>query len=499
MSTFEDVHDLLARAGSNVVRSTAYDTAMLAATSAEGVWTAHAAPRFPESLEWLTTHQNHDGSWGGPWPHYHDRLLSTLRAVLTLSRSQHRRADIRATTAGIRYIWLNANRLPLDPYETVAFELIFPTLLAEARLQGLELPYGAFDHVLAAREDKLARAGFDLMYRRDTPLATSLEALGPMFESARARNLQEASGAVGISPAATAYLLQKQPHNEAAVAYFQRVLRDGPRDGGVPSCYPIETFERAWTLYHLQHARPRIHAELPDVGDPLVAFLHRTLRPDGWATSEFFTIKESDSTALCFAVLHRAGYTLDPQLIYQYEEADHFRCYPFERNPSISANIHVLDALHFCAPAERAPRVEKIVRFLRRVRQPEGFWFDKWHASPYYATGHAILAAYDFAPDLVRPAVTWLRHTQYEHGGWGFYAPTVEETAYALLALLAWRAAGHEVPDDVLERGADYLHQYFAPERGQYPPLWIGKTLYVPVQVVQSAALAALLAYRDWH
>src|SRR5439155_18032482 len=145
-----------------------------------------------------------------------------------------------------------------------------------------------------------------------------------------------------------------------------------------------------------------------------------------------------------------------PQVLYQYEEATHFRCYPLERNPSISANAHVLDALRYGPPGAESRR-RKIIHFLEQVRQPGGFWFDKWHASPYYATSHVILAAHDQAPELVGTAIAWLLRSQADDGSWGFFFPTLEETAYALLALLVWRDAGHPIPAVVLERAVAYL------------------------------------------
>ena len=54
--------------------------------------------------------------------------------------------------------------------------------------------------------------------------------------------------------------------------------------------------------------------------------------------------------------------------------------------------------------------------------------------------------------------------------------------------------AGHPVPHDTLARGVDHLREEYAPESTDFPPLWIGKSAYVPVQAVQGAVLAALLA-----
>ncbi len=493
MSIFTEARTFLTEAGANRINSSAYDTAWVATLRAAD---DPATPQFPECLDWIRQHQHVDGSWGASWSYYHDRLISTLRAILTLRQWHDDPADDARIRQGISYIWRNAGRLPHDPWETVGFELLFPMLLDQAQAQSLPLPYSAFDGVMRLRAEKLARAPLHLAYDHTLPLAFNLEVLDERFDPRRAGNVQQPAGGVAVSPSATAFLLRHQPGDWAACSYVQRALdRDGS-DGGASTYWPLETWEKSWTLYQFQHALPNLYKVLPAETQPLLQFLDETRQPDGWTATQDSVLKDADTTGVCFAVLGKAGYDLDPQLLYQYEEAHYFRCYQLERNPSVSPNIHILDALHYCDRIERAARVEKVVTFLRSVQQPGHFWFDKWHISPYYTTSHVVLAAHDFAPDLVASAVDWIVHTAWPDGGWGHYhTSTLEETAYAVLALLVWRDAGHCVPQDVLERGVAYLQQGWSPTATDYMPLWIGKVLFVPLQVVQSAILAALLAW----
>jgi hypothetical protein len=122
------------------------------------------------------------------------------------------------------------------------------------------------------------------------------------------------------------------------------------------------------------------------------------------------------------------------------------------------------------------------------------FWFDKWHASPYYTTAHAILSLAGLADTLIDDAVYWILTTQNRNGSWGYYVPTAEETAYCLQALCLWKKSGGQVPTDVIERGATWLEQHAEPP---YEPLWIGKSLYAPVLVVRSAILSGLALARE--
>jgi halimadienyl-diphosphate synthase len=174
----------------------------------------------------------------------------------------------------------------------------------------------------------------------------------------------------------------------------------------------------------------------------------------------------------------------------KYEKTYYFYCYPLESNPSISANIHILGALRQGGLDKEHPSIQKILTFLQATRIQDSFWFDKWQASPYYATSHAVIACTDYANELIEPAINWMIRTQDPSGGWGYYhILTAEETAYCLQALTIWNQYGGAIPKDIFERGKTWLLDHSEPP---YPPLWIGKCLYSPETVVRSAILSAL-------
>lgn len=484
------VSEFLPQVGQSHISPSAYDTAWVACLRDPS---DPPQPRFPASLDWLRAHQHADGSWGAPWPYYHDRLLATLRAVLTLHGWGPLPSDRDRIEQGVGYIWRNADRLAHDPWETNGFELIFPALLAEATRRGIALPLDVFQELQQTGQAKLARIPAHLAYdQRSSPLTYNLEALITRFDPAHLSRLQDASGGVFGSPAATAVLLG-QGDNAAAGRFLASALaHDGQ---SVPTIFSIGILEISWALYHLQMVLPDLYAPPAPATAALLHALRTTMTPAGWAFNHGISVADGDDTAVCFAILSQAGDRLDPQLLYQYEQADSFCAYPGERNPSSSVNLHMLDALRHCPADERTPRIAKILRFLTATQRPDGYWFDKWHVSPYYTTGHAVLALHDLAPDLVRPSIAWMLGTQEADGSWGFYSSTVEETAYVLLALLIWERAGHVVPTATLSAAAHYLQQHSSPDAQGYPPLWIGKTLYAPLHIIQSAVLAALLAY----
>jgi len=113
-----------------------YDTAWLARLPADN----GEGERWPDLIDWLLEHQRPDGSWGGEIAYYHDRILCTLMALITLKERERAHATGQAIRRGEDYIWRNLHFLHHDPIELVGFELIFPTLLAQARALDLDVP-----------------------------------------------------------------------------------------------------------------------------------------------------------------------------------------------------------------------------------------------------------------------------------------------------------------------------------------------------------------------
>jgi len=72
---------LLTEIGSGKMTNTAYDTAWIARLHELG------EPISEDALAWLRANQLPDGSWGSREPlYYHDRVISTLAAVIALAR-----------------------------------------------------------------------------------------------------------------------------------------------------------------------------------------------------------------------------------------------------------------------------------------------------------------------------------------------------------------------------------------------------------------------------
>ena len=101
-----------------------------------------------------------------------------------------------------------------------------------------------------------------------------------------------------------------------------------------------------------------------------------------------------------------------------FEDKDHFRCYPGESDLSLSVNIRTLRALQMDINHPKyAQWCEKIIAMLRRNSLDGSFWFDKWHISPYYLANTAVCYVQGLADDVLYSRVKWIVRTQRANGG----------------------------------------------------------------------------------
>ncbi len=451
---------------------------------------------YPDLLRGLIDRQQPDGGWGSRVDHGHDRLLTTLAVVLLLARIGHRRHDKELRAAGERVIWKEARELDHDGQATVGFELILPSLLERAKVAGLNLPYAHLRHYEVARATKLSLLPKNHIFESRTTALFSLEAFTDNFDLNGAARLLQPDGSMANSPSATAALLGQvgdwRVRFPRSTAYLEDLLWN--YESGLPAMAPCGIFTRAWVLHYLQYGGLLSGQE--DLLRPHYRYLLEHLGDDGVGFSPH-VFPDSDDTAVTLLALHRAGYDVDGSCLLRYERDEHFAVYPRELDPSISANLHILEALETLPATVRGRAGEKIVGYVLGARQPGGYWEDKWHASAYYPTSQALIALLPHAPEQMGVTLDWLLSTQQADGSWGQYMPTAEETALVLLALLTYYRAGRPVAREPLHLAARYLLANEMPFKDDYPELWIAKVLYAPALVIRSIVLTALGLYQE--
>jgi hypothetical protein len=497
-----------------MVSPSVYETARLVTLAP---WLAGHSQR----VLFLLQSQNRDGNWGGldgyglvPTLSATEALLTTLRRWQEGKNGQFLNyADVAgAADLGLRTLfgWLRADARIMVP-DTIAAEIIVPALVAQVNAHldrfisepviGLDnwcgsgrllMPPGT-DEGLLARLDYLVRRGHAL----PSKLLHSLEAIGPAVRGAPL--VHPVQGTVGCSPAATAAWLQDGTDCPAATNYLEAVQNRGR--GLVPGVTPITVFERAWVMAAFTAAG--INVTVPH---GLVDSLDAAFGEFGVGAGPGLP-PDSDDTAVALYVLAQLDNPRSLDCLLTYQGDAHFNCFPDERTPSVSANAHILQTFgrhlgyDFFGRLYHQVAMGKLSGWLRDRQEVDGSWWDKWHASPYYATACCATTLYRYSriasASTISRAVKWLLDSQREDGSWGRWIGTYEETAYAVQALLQTCVSrADRAVEQAAARGCMFLQRSAGDPK--HPPLWHGKDLYTPIRVVQAEGLAALhLAYAN--
>ncbi|MER7001030.1 prenyltransferase/squalene oxidase repeat-containing protein [Streptomyces sp. NPDC000410] len=473
------VEELVSGFGTRSVKSSAYATAW-AARLRDG----QGRPVFPETLEWLRRHQHADGSWGGVVPTAQDRFLSTLAAVTALRTAPG--AWVReAVRAGITYLNGHPDPWAQGQEEMLAFELVAPTLVAQAQELGLRLPPHIVSALTELRERKLAKVPAGFLTTVRTPLLHALETLTDVIPVAAVAALASSDGSIANSTASTGVYWQATG-DPAALDYLRNAARSAG-DGGMPEWYLIDVMEPAWSLYSLGRAGLD-SASMGQQVDRLAALAAEA--PHGLPTMTNNDFFDADDTAMVVSVLRMFGrpYEQLQQTLLGFEDEHYFRAFAFERHPAISANGHVLEAL---APDRDrfTTQIDKCKNFLISAQREKAWWADKWHRSPYYATAHVVPGLAQVAPDAVSGTWQWLLDTQQPDGSWGTGTGRPEESAWAVLALDSLAPHHGPIPDGPRHRAHQFLTASL--DQDDHAELWVGKALFLPPALVKSTVLAA--------
>ncbi|HEY9153029.1 MAG TPA: prenyltransferase/squalene oxidase repeat-containing protein [Anaerolineales bacterium] len=486
----ELVQQIINDIGPGKMSDVAYDTAWLARLGEVDRELSNRA------IAWLCEHQLSDGSWGAEKPfYYHDRVISTLAAMIALTRTGRRAHDKLQVERGLlalEKVIEGANEgLPADLNgATVGFEMIVPTLIAEAEQLGIIRQQG---ETLLGQFGQLRKKKLSLlkgkMINRNITAAFSAEMAGidgqHMLDT---ENLQESNGSVGHSPSASAYYALYVNQGDANALSYLRNIAD--HRGGAPDLIPFDVFEAGWVLWNFSLVNDW-DDRMKAMFSPVIDFLRSGwLNGKGIGLSSGYSIPDGDDTSFVYELLARFGQQPDIETVLTFEENDHFRTYHLEANSSNSVNIHALGALRKAEIKIDSHSVQKILNYLKKSQVADTYWLDKWNLTPYYTTAHAVIACAGFADDLIEPSIQWIIDTQNNDGSWGIQSPTAEETAYCIQALRVWQQNDGRISKGVIQKARTWLKDNIDPP---YPPLWIGKGLYSPELVVRSAIVSALL------
>lgn len=455
-------------------------------------------------LEWLKRQQQVDGGWGSPAaPLY--RRISTIAAVLALHQYKEIVDAAEHIAAGLdhlrfqRELWANTvpDSLP------VGAELIYPYLIDEAARLKLHIPRQGNTALLSQGRKKLKYISL-IKPDAGSPPMHSWEAWGDESEA----DYLDGAGSIGHSPAATAVWLSRLPKDEQteplrhqAEAYLHQAAQVTGYNipGVVPGIWPINRFELAFGLYPLLIADLLSQQSLQKALQPQLDALGFALTNQGIGLSDHF-YQDGDDTAAALAILHAAGYVLDPSVLDRFRGDGVYYAFAGEIQLSVSLTARAVHTLRLFGQRDKAA-----VQYLLDMQGENGRWKDdKWHISWLYNTLHALLAlaAEPSGYAAVMHAQDDLIQSQHHSGGWGVnHEATTSETAYALLALYTLHKENllTDAGRRAFHKGQAYLYQFSEQSNLDRPALWIEKELYTPPRIEKMFELSALLISIDTH
>jgi hypothetical protein len=469
-SLIQKVKDLLNNLQDGDISPSAYDTAWVARIPDRN---DPKKPMFPECLQWVKDHQLADGSWGTEEIEYfHDRVICTLSCIVALKTWDTSDEQV---SKGEEYLSKNLENLSQDAYETCGFELVFPSLINQAKKLGLRLPYlsSIIEKYILMRAKKLEKIPWETIYKYKSTISYSIEFLEgeENIDYDKLIIHREEDGSYGCSPASTAFILMHK-EDDKAVEYLTRTLK--LEDGSLPNVYTPDVFEKSWLIDNI------IDLGLEDVFKkevaPHVKELDRIWKyrgEAGFTFSRWFPTSDIDGTSVGLRVLNHFGYKKSPEIFKKFRDDNGFFGFQGEKEANASYLANLIRTLE-----EYEDFPEKQNYLAEAIQKLESYseigYKDKWHVSPYYTVSRMVFQNYH---NHIAKNIEWIVNTQNNDGSWGFKNDgTMEETAMALIVLL-------KQPDEVIqgnartiERGVKYLKENINLKGPS--ALWIGKCVY---------------------
>lgn len=190
---------------------------------------------------------------------------------------------------------------------------------------------------------------------------------------------------------------------------------------------------------------------------------------------------------------------------------------PFDRSAA-DISAHALRALAVAAPERLAAERGRAEAYLRAAQRPEGAWMPLWFGNQaaarqenlVFGTARVLraLAETGMGEAYAERGARFLLETQNSDGGWGGaggVASSVEETAVALMAMVAWRdrrsagpgSAARAALEEAVGRGAECLLRRVEDDTWDRPApiglyfaiLWYAEELYPLIWTVEALAM----------
>ncbi|KAJ7553191.1 hypothetical protein O6H91_06G087400 [Diphasiastrum complanatum] len=341
-----EVRNMFRTMGDGATAASAYDTAWVARVPALD---GSGAPQFPLTVQWIVGNQLKDGSWGETTLFLaYDRVFNTLACVLALKTWNVGEENIKR---GLSFITkqIEVMKDEAGAHMPSGFEICFISMMEEAKLMGLELPYHApfIKNIVEARENKLRRIPTDYFHTHPTTILYSLEGLQSLVDWNRILNFQSKDGSFLSSPASTACVLM-HTGNQKCLDFLNSVL---PRfNNAVPSHYPLDLFERLWAVDGLM--RLGIDRFFQKEINEALDYVYRYWTETGIGWTRENPVHDLDDTCMGFRLLRLHGYDVSPKCIEHFKLDGKFFCFAGESRHGMTEMLNLYRASQLRFPGE---------------------------------------------------------------------------------------------------------------------------------------------------
>jgi len=469
--------------------STAYDTAWGASFQKH-----HKKPYFPQAIQWLLNNQHYDGSWGSDVREtIAERMLSTATVLGTLLQYDFSNDIIDKGFNWLHNNFKNINSLGTKFTRTAGFELLFPSMLKRLSQKDLENRLNInFEPILRLQEEKLSRLPLQQILLSKTPVVHSLEFLEGIDRQIPSLDIHIGrNNSLGCAPSTTAWYANQNPRTKPGLIHYLK--RTQHFDGGWPAFTDYELMNIPFVIYPLSQALGYI----PEQFTPILQRLYNKWTPLGIGFSEYFEVSDADNTALGLLCLYKQHLIHSDKRFWQsielYENNEYFNTYPFEIEPSLMVNLHVLDLFQNVTNHPRSQTIiDKLYAYFDSKMKNGTLPGDKYHFSPSFQNCHGILTFANRAHDLAEKCFQYFERTQNSNGLWGIENTQVEETSFAVLALSNYHKLIEPIDLNNLLLAVEYLIMNW---NSRYAEQWTSKIFHSPTEMIQAHIFAALASY----
>ncbi|KAI7728382.1 hypothetical protein M8C21_009459, partial [Ambrosia artemisiifolia] len=343
----ESIKSIFVSMDDGKISPSAYDTAWVALI--DNMDGQRGCPQFPLCLQWIANHQLPDGSWGEPLTFSaFDRLLNTLACVIALT---YWKIHPDKCGKGTKFVNENMNKLGNEKEEhmTPGFELVFPSLIELACKLGIKVTIDSpvMKMIYARRDMKLAKIPKDIVHKIPTIMLYSLEGMKDL-EWDKLLKLQSENGSFLFSPAATAFAFM-QTKDQKCLAYLTNLV--AKFQGGVPNAYPVDMYERIWSVDRLQRLGIARYFG-PEIKDCLT-YIYRYWDDQGIGFARNCNVPDLDDTAMAFRVLRTNGYQISTDAFLHFKKDGQFGCYPGQSTETVTVMFNLYRASQVLFPGEK--------------------------------------------------------------------------------------------------------------------------------------------------